>query len=145
MADIKRATVTWQGTGMEFQAQTAGGYPFIMHTPSDEKGATPMEYLLAGVAGCTAMDVVAILTKKRQKVHGFEVRIEGTQANTDPHVYTHVNITYVVRGEQIDPAAVERAIELSQTKYCSAQAMFVRAGVEVKSDYLVEETAPQSA
>ena len=116
MADIKRSTVTWQGEGMEFRAQTAGGYPFIMHTPSNDQGATPMEYLLAGVAGCTSMDVISILQKKRQKVHGFEVRIEGTQADTSPHVFTHVTITYVLRGEQIDPAAVERAIELSHTK-----------------------------
>lgn len=143
MADIKRSTVTWQGEGMEFRAQTAGGYPFIMHTPSNDQGATPMEYLLAGVAGCTAMDVISILQKKRQKVHGFEVRIEGTQADTAPHVFTHVTITYVLRGEQIDPASVERAIELSHTKYCSAEAMFERAGVEMQSNYSIEESTAQ--
>jgi putative redox protein len=142
VADIKRSTIVWQGSGLDFRAQTAGGYSFAMHAPSDADGATPMEYLLAGVAGCTAMDVVSILQKKRQKVHGFEVRIEGTQANSDPHVFTHVNVTYVVRGEQVDPAALERAIELSQTKYCSAQAMFVRAGVEITSTYTIEEMAP---
>lgn len=145
MADIKRSTVVWQGSGLEFRAQTAGGYSFAMHSPSDPQGATPMEYLLAGVAGCTGMDVVSILQKKRQKVHGFEVRIAGTQANSDPHVFTHVTVTYVVRGEQVDPAAVARAIELSQTKYCSAQAMFVRAGVEITSEVIIEEAAPAPA
>jgi putative redox protein len=143
MADIKRSTVQWQGEGMEFRAQTAGGYPFIMHTPSNEEGATPMEYLLAGVAGCTAMDVISILQKKRQKVYAFEVQIEGTQADSDPHVFTHATITYILRGAQIDPAAVERAIELSATKYCSAQAMFERAGVVMQSSYVIEEMAAQ--
>ncbi len=128
---------------MEFHAQTAGGYPFTMHTPSDDQGATPMEYLLAGVAGCTAMDVISILQKKRQKVHDFEVRIEGTQADTDPHVFTHATITYVLRGEKIDPATVERAIELSHTKYCSAQAMFEHAGVEMLTNYTIDETVAE--
>jgi putative redox protein len=141
MAAVKEAKVVWSGEGMDFTAHTAPGYTFRMRAPSDEQGATPMEYLLAGVAGCTAMDVVAILQKRRMALHGVAVEIVGKQAETPPNVYTHVTITYVVRGENIDPAAVERAIDLSKSKYCSASAMFERSGTEVVSAYRIEEAA----
>jgi putative redox protein len=140
----KNATVVWQGKGLEFEATTGPGFSFTMHSPSDANGATPMEFLLAGVAGCTSMDVISILEKKRQKVHGLETHIHGVQAESAPNVYTDVTISFVVRGEDIDPVAVERAIELSHTKYCSASIMFERSGANVKTEYRIEEVAPAS-
>jgi putative redox protein len=145
MAKEKNARVVWQGQELEFRAKLGTGYEYAMKSPADEAGGSPMEFLLAGVAGCTAMDVVSILKKKRQALHGLAVEISGVQAETPPNVYTDVTITFVVRGENIDPEAVERAIELSHTKYCSASAMFQRSGAEVKTAYRIEEIAPATA
>lgn len=140
MSSQKQARVVWGGEELEFRAQTGAGYSFAMRSPASTEGATPMEFLLAGVAGCTGMDVISVLHKKRQKVHGLEVQIEGMQAGGAPNVFTAVTITYIVQGEEIDSAAVEHAIELSQTKYCSASIMFKRAGVEITTNYLIEST-----
>ncbi len=145
MAAEKNAKVVWQGEGLEFKAQMGTGYNFVMHNPADGNGASPMEFLLAGAAGCTSMDVISILQKKRQKVHGLETHIHGVQAPDAPNVYTDVTITFVVTGEDIDPAAVERAIELSHSKYCSASIMFQRSGANVKTEYRIIDEAPAPA
>lgn len=145
MAPEKSARVVWQGQGKEFRAQLSAGFEYTMHAPADANGGTPMDYLLAGVAGCTAIDVIGILQKKRQNVVGLEVQIHGTQAETAPNVFTKAHITYIVRGENISPAAVEQAIELSETKYCSASIMFQRSGTQVTTEYRIEETAPAGA
>jgi putative redox protein len=142
MAPEKSARVVWQGQDKEFRAHLAAGFEYTMHAPADENGGTPMDYLLAGVAGCTAIDVIGILKKKRQNVSGLEVQIHGTQAETAPNVFVKAHITYIVRGENVSPDAVEQAIELSETKYCSASIMFQRSGTEVTTEYCIEETAP---
>ena len=100
-----------------------------------------MSILLAGVAGCTAMDVLSIVQKKRQQVDNLEVEIVGQRADTQPMVYTDVDITYTLYGRNIDPAAVERAIDLSQTKYCSASIIFHRAGVNIQTHYEIRESS----
>ena len=145
MAAQKNASVVWQGNGLEFKAKMETGFSFTMHSPADDRGATPMEFLLAGVAGCTSMDVISILEKKRQKVHSLETHIHGVQAADAPNVFTDVTITFVVKGEDIDPAAVERAIELSHTKYCSASIMFQRSGANVTTEYRIEAVTPSPA
>ena len=89
----------------------------------DEDGFQPMELIAIGLAGCTAMDVISILTKKRQEVKAFQVLVNASRASEHPQVFTHATIEYRVSGHLIDAAAVERAIELSATRYCPAQAM----------------------
>jgi len=89
----------------------------------DSSGFSPMELLLVGLAGCTAMDVISILEKKRQEVTRFEVRVNGERASEHPKVFTNIVVEYIVGGESIDRAAVDRAVELSETKYCSAMAI----------------------
>ena len=91
------------------------------------EGASPMELLLMGTAGCTALDVIAILKKKRQAVTAFEIHMHGTRADEHPKVFTHITMEYVVTGHNIDPDAVKRAIDLSLEKYCSAHAMMSKA------------------
>ena len=86
-------------------------------------GASPMELLLQSLAGCTAMDVVSILQKKRQALTSFQVRVEGERADEHPKVYTKIHLKYNVNGREISEKAVTDAIELSRTKYCSVSAM----------------------
>jgi putative redox protein len=122
------ARVTWKGKDLEFAGTFGSGFDFDMGGGPNKKAGSPMEFLLAGVVGCTAVDVVLILQKQRQKVSGVEVEATGARAADPPQVYTEIELVYVVRGEDIDPAAVERAISLSEEKYCSASNTFVQRG-----------------
>jgi putative redox protein len=90
----------------------------------DNDGFRPMELIAIGLAGCTAMDVISILKKKRQDIRSFEVRVHADTAEEHPKVFTRARIHYLVSGKDVDEAAVARAVELSETKYCPAQAMF---------------------
>lgn len=134
------ATITLQD-GMHFTA-TADGSPTIHIDSSASVGGTgqgpsPMQLMLMSLGGCTAMDVISILRKKRQVVTGFEVRVHGDRAEDHPKVFTDIVIEFVVRGVDIDPAAVERAIQLSSEIYCSAQAMLNKAA-NIRTTYTIE-------
>ena len=94
----------------------------------ENDGFRPTELVLVALAGCTAMDVISILTKKRQQVTSFEVRTHGERAEQEPRAFTSFSVEYVVTGKGVDPAAVERAVELSETKYCSVMATLRGAG-----------------
>ncbi len=124
------AKVTWKGR-MSFDGTAVSGFHLPLGTRKDQggddDGFRPMELLLIGLAGCTSMDVISILEKKRQDVTDFEVRVHGDRAEDHPKIFTDIVVEYVVTGRNIDPAAVERAVELSQTKYCSANAMLSKA------------------
>jgi putative redox protein len=92
-----------------------------------DDGFRPLELVLVGLAGCTAMDVISILEKKRQKVTEFEVRAHAERAQEHPKVFTAITVEYIVTGEGVSEEAVQRAIELSETKYCPAQAMLSKS------------------
>lgn len=136
-----KASVTWNG-GMQFEGTADSGHKVILDAAPEvggqDSGFRPMELMAMSLAGCTAMDVISILTKKRQKVAGFEVHVNARRANEHPKVFTEIEIRYVLRGENIDPAAVERALELSETKYCPAQAM-LREAAPVRLVYEIQE------
>lgn len=102
-------------------------------------GFRPMELMAISLAGCTAMDVISILKKKRQDVSSFEVRVHVERATEHPKVFTHIKVEYHVGGREIDPEAVRRAIELSSTQYCSAQAMLAKA-VEIEHTFHITES-----
>ncbi len=135
--NVKRASVQWV-EGMEFQAVTGSEHRVTMDAGAGDggknHGPSPMELLLVGMAGCTGMDVIDILRKKRQLVSGLEVKIEGTRAETHPMVYIDIEVVYVVRGKDIAPKAVEDAIQLSETKYCGAGAMLGKTAT-IRSRY----------
>jgi putative redox protein len=120
------AQVNWQG-GMTFDATATSGFHVTLGTTpkvgGNDDGFRPLELMLMSLAGCTAMDVISILRKKRQDVTAFEVKIHAEQASEHPHVFTSATIEYVVTGHDIKEDAVTRAIELTATKYCPAQAM----------------------
>jgi putative redox protein len=110
----------------------------------DEDGLRPMELMLLSLAGCTAMDVISILRKKRQEVTSFRVHVHGDRAEDHPKVFTDLHVRYLITGRQIEPAAVERAIALSQTTYCPAQAMLSRAA-RITHEYEIRETDQSGA
>ena len=103
-------------------------------------GPQPLRLLLLGVAGCTAMDVTSILRKKRQRVSGLEVEARGSRVDEHPRVYDTIEVVYRVRGKGVDPKAVERAIELSEGRYCPAIAM-VGEAADIRSRYEIEEAS----
>jgi putative redox protein len=105
----------------------------------DDDGFRPMELMLVSLGGCTAMDVISILRKKRQNVTAFRVEIEGERAEEHPKVFTAIHVHYIVHGKGVDPKAVMRSIELSETKYCPAQAMLVKAVPITHTYEIVEE------
>ena len=130
MAEPK-AKVVWKGK-MAFEGSSISGFTLPLDTSVDsggeDNGFRPMELLLVGLAGCTAMDVISILQKKRQDVTNLEVRVvEAERAADHPRIYTHIVLEYVVTGRNIERAAVERSVELSSTKYCSVEAMLSKA------------------
>jgi putative redox protein len=114
------------------QMSFTGNSSFGFTVPLDAKpesggngqGFMPMELIANGLAGCTAMDVISILQKKRQPVIDFEVKVYADRSEEHPRVFTNILIEYIVVGKEIDTDAVERAVELSENKYCPAIAMF---------------------
>jgi putative redox protein len=135
------AKVTWERR-MSFTGSADTGFSLRLDAaPSvggDNSGFRPLELLLIGLAGCTGMDVISLLNKMRQEVTAFEVRAHAEQAGEHPRVFTHVKVEYLVSGRSVDPSMVERAIELSVTRYCPAQAMLGKA-VVIEQTYRVEE------
>jgi putative redox protein len=108
----------------QFVAQTGSGHNFLLDDTAGGTGPKPIELVAAGLAGCTAFDVVTILRQKHhQRLTGYEVRVEADQGERPPQVFTAVRIHHVVTGFEIDAAAVEEAIRLSEEKYCSVGAM----------------------
>lgn len=125
---------------LAFEGMSQSGFTVDVDTDEDVggqgAGIRPMELLALGVGGCTAIDVISILKKKRQEVNAFEVRVHTEKADDHPKVWTSLLIEYVVTGKAIDPAAVERAIELSANRYCPAQNMIGQA-VEIEHSYQI--------
>jgi putative redox protein len=139
-----QASVTWDH-GMTFTGTADTGFEVPLGAaPSvggEDDGFRPIELMLVSLAGCTAMDVISILAKKRQEITGFDVRVDAERAEEHPKVFTSITIHYDVRGRDIDPTAVERAIELSETRYCPAQAMLAQIA-PVSHTYSIQEEQP---
>lgn len=133
MAGAKMASVRWM-EDTAFETTTGSGHKFIIEGSKQKRGPSPMELLLVGLAGCTAIDVIDILKKKRLHVNGLEVSVEGKRAEKAPMVYTHIDVVYVVRGKHIAASAVEHAIKLSEEKYCSVGAMLSKTA-KIKHRY----------
>ncbi len=129
----------WQGGGTFIGRNPSGG-TVQMGKLSDKPGISPMEMILAGVAGCTGVDIVDILGKKRQPVKALKVKVRGKKREEYPKIFTEIEVTYLIWGENIDPHAVERAIQLSEEKYCSVSAM-LRQTVEIHSNYQIMSPA----
>ncbi len=133
MGKVNTTRARWV-EGHRFVVTTGSGHAMVLDNPGREDGAaaSPMEMVLAAAAGCTGIDVVAILEKMRQPLESLEVEVTGTRREEHPRVYTAVEITYRVRGEGLDPKKVLRAVALSEERYCSVTAM-LRPAVEVRT------------
>lgn len=137
--------VRWVGK-RQFTGWNSRGHGIVMDSipqySGEATGMRPVELVLYGLGGCTAMDVVSVLEKKRLDVRGVEVLVTGTPREDDyPHYYERIEIEYVVTGVDVPDAAVERAIELSETKYCSVKGCF-GPQVDVSWTYRVVPPAP---
>jgi len=123
------AKVTWKN-GMSFTGSADTGFELLLGADPSVGGANdgfrPLELMAVSLAGCTAMDVISILRKKQQEITAFDVQVSAEQQHEHPHVFTRAVITYLVTGHNVAEAAVVRAIELSATKYCPAQAMLAK-------------------
>jgi putative redox protein len=102
-------------------------------------GSSPKELLLMALAGCTSMDVIPILKKRRAPIEGYEVRVTGNEREEHPRIFTDIHLEYVFYGDGINPVDVERAIELSRTKYCAVSAI-VAASARITHSYRIESS-----
>lgn len=124
--------------GVSFLGETDSGHAVLMDGAPEAGGKNlgprPMEMILLGLGGCTAFDVVLILRKSRQPITDCQVNIESQRAMADPKVFTHIHLHFIVTGKELDPQQVERAINLSAEKYCSAS-MMLKNTVKITHDY----------
>jgi putative redox protein len=138
-------TVNWVG-GMAFEADPPSGNKFVMDSHpefgGENRGPSPVEVLLSSIAACSAIDVLAILKKKKQKVAAYRIEVDGNRnpPGTYPRPFTSIVIRHIVTGEDIDAASVRRAVELSDQKYCSVIST-LRASPTVTSEFQIEEPA----
>lgn len=142
-------TVRWVAdAGMVMLAETGSGHVVVMDGAPEGGGRNlaprPMETLLAGAGGCTAYDVVLILRRGRHQVSGCTVKMSAERADTDPKVFTAMNLHFVVTGRALPSLAVERAIALSHEKYCSATAMLGRTAT-ITTSFEVQEAESKAS
>jgi putative redox protein len=131
----RTASARLEGEGLRLIATTGSGHTIVM----DELAGN--EVLVVAQAGCTAMDVVSILRKKRQQISRYEIRVSGDQRDdVHPHVFTAIRIVHVVEGD-VAVDAVRRAIELSATKYCTVTANLASGAAEIRHAYIVRDAA----
>lgn len=144
----EKTALVRQIKGLAFAGLTDSGHWVAMDGPVDlggsDAGTRPKELLLVALGGCTGADVVSILQKKRVKLAGFEIKLKAEVAEEHPQVFTKIHLEYLFYGENLAPKDLERAIELSQTKYCSVTAMLKKA-VEITYSYKVLASAEYSA
>lgn len=130
-------------TGMRFDVETGSGHHIILdaaeHNGGHESGPRPMEMLLVALAGCSGMDIITILRKKRQNITGYELRIYGMRAEEHPKVFLDITVEHIFKGHNIRPEAVERAIELTEERYCGASAMLGKTARLQHAFHILEE------
>jgi putative redox protein len=137
-----KAQITWTGPGLRMIGETDDGPAIVVDssgTFGTHSGLTPMELVLIGTAGCTAMDVISIMAKKRQPLTNLQIKVGAERADDHPRVFTKMHLEYIAYGTGVDESALARAIELSEEKYCSALAMLKQV-VTITNSYRVIET-----
>lgn len=132
-------TLRWK-QDMAFEAELQG-HRFVVDAAAEhggrDRGPRPKPFVLTSLAGCTAMDVVSILGKMRVPFSAFTVEVGGELTDEHPKVYRKIHVTYRIRGDNVDRAKVERAVELSRTRYCGVSAMLAHVA-EITHDIIIE-------
>jgi putative redox protein len=137
MALSEPVVVNWKNEGLLFEGVTAHGRVDLASSLDEAgQGATPMELLAVSLGGCTGMDVVSILLKMRQPLESFRVEVRGEKAEEHPKRFTSLEVVYYLKGA-LDEQKVRRAIELSETRYCSVEAT-LRPALPIASRYVIE-------
>ena len=132
MADsITNLEVFWQEDNLFRAENEAGGEAYL-----GGEHIRPMQMILASLAGCSGVDIVNILKKKRVNFSDLQIKVSGQRADTHPKVYTDIHVTYYVWGEDIKEKDVKQAIELSEDKYCSVSAM-LKSTAKIESDFQI--------
>jgi len=144
MSDNKKRSTAVLRDDMIFLGQSSNGYTIPLDAKKEagghDAGISPIELLLTSLAGCTGMDVISILRKKKQEVTAFEVRVEGVRADEHPRVFAEIWAHFVVTGHNVSQDAVDRAIELSRDKYCGASATLRHTATIHYSSETIEAT-----
>ncbi|MFH1014949.1 MAG: OsmC family protein [Nitrospirota bacterium] len=129
--------------GLQFVGEAASGHAIVMDGDKEvggrNTGARPMELLLIGLGGCSGMDVVSILKKKKQEINGVEIKVKGEKAENYPKKFTDIDIEFIVRGRNVSEDAVKKAVELSMGKYCSVKATLEGSAKVTWSYKIIEE------
>jgi putative redox protein len=128
-------TAAWKGE-LTFEGRNAAGGIVWMGPYRDQAGIGPMQLLLVAVAGCTGEDIVSILQKKRHKLDDMQIKVRGKRAVDYPRIWTEIQITYLLWGENLPLKDVEQAIQLSEEKYCSVGIM-LRSSTQLTSTYRI--------
>src|SRR5262245_4430414 len=150
MGNIKTAEAEYRG-GMRFDISAGSGHSLTVDVSEADGGQnagfSPMELPLVALLGCIGMDVVSILKKKRQQVTGYAMSARGVRAETHPQVFVEITVEHTFTGRDIEQAAVDRALELSSTRYCSVSAMLSKTAEIIHTTRIVEaaENASEAA
>jgi putative redox protein len=131
-------------TGMRFDVEAGSGHHVILDAAENNggqnRGPSPMEMLLVALAGCAGMDIISILRKKRQEISAYELRVHGMRAEKHPKVFTEITVEHIFTGHNIKPEAVERAIQLTEDRYCGASAMLEKTATIKNTFRIIEES-----
>ena len=134
-----KAQVQWVGEG-RYTGLTQSNNSVVMDTsPENKVGGSPMELVLVALGGCSSVDVVSILKKARQTIHDCHVDVEAERADSVPAVFTKIHLNFVVKGQGVNEAQVERAVQLSADKYCSVALMLGKGDVKITHSFEVHE------
>jgi putative redox protein len=136
MPTMKSVRLEHRG-GMAFHAEPSSGHPLDFDDRQSNTGGSPVETVLSALAACSAMDVISIVTKKRQAVTAYWIEATGSQRDEYPQVYTEIIVTHEVEGRDLSEAAIRRAIELSALKYCPVNAMVSAGATTVHHRYKI--------
>ena len=128
---------------MRFDVETGSGHHVILdnaeHEGGQNSGPRPMEMLLVALATCAGMDIISILRKKRQEITAYELRVQGMRAEVHPKVFLDITVEHFFTGHNIRPEAVERAIVLTEDRYCGASAMLSKTATINHTFHIIEE------
>ena len=126
--------------GLRLVVRTGSGHDVVVDNATGNTGPRPTEFILVAIAGCTAMDVIEIMAKKRQVVDGYSVNVSGTQREKTPNIFTDITVEHVLEGN-VDTVAVRRSIELSATKYCTVSAQIASGPARITHRYTIKRPA----